>query len=147
VLVLAGGISLAGGVVPAAVGDTTQPTPHASLGAFVCRQAQDPLNRVVGVSATMRPLPGTERMELRFQLLQRLPGDRFHQIRGGDLGRWRHPDPPTFGQQPGDTWIVKKPVANLAAPAVYRFRVTFRWIGSSGVIGDVTRLSAMCNQQ
>ena len=33
---------------------------------------------------------------------------------------------------PGDTWELTKPVVNLPAPALYRFRVRFRWIGSHG---------------
>jgi len=102
---------------------------------------------VIAVTATTRPLPGTQRMALRFQLLERLPGQWFHQVRGGDLGRWKHPNPPTFGQRPGDTWVVNKPVANLDAPAVYRFRVTFRWVAWSGAITRATRLSALCAER
>jgi hypothetical protein len=126
VVALAGAVG--GGVASAR---TSQPPRVAALRGFVCQQAVNPLNRVIGVSAVMRPVPGTVRMELRFQLLERQPGQWLHVVHGGDLGRWRHPSPPTFGQNPGDTWIVNKPVANLDAPAIYRFRVTFRWTGAS----------------
>jgi hypothetical protein len=134
---------LAGGAVPATAA-APAPSVPASLRGFVCRQAMTPLNRIVEVTATMRPLAGTERMSLRFQLFERLPGQWFHLVRGGDLGRWRHPNPPTFGQQPGDTWVVNKPVANLDSPAVYRFRVTFRWVGWSGSVTKAVRLSQLC---
>jgi hypothetical protein len=103
------------------------------------------LNRAIEITATMRPLPGTQQMALKFVLLERQPGHVFRQVRGGDLGHWRHPNPPTFGQNPGDTWVVTKQVVNLA-PAVYRLRVTFRWFGRGAVIGRTTRLSPACHQ-
>jgi hypothetical protein len=130
-------VSLTGGGIAAA--DTQQ----SSLSAFVCQQASNPLNRVVGVTATMSPVAGTQRMVMRFQLLERLPGQWFHQVHGGDLGHWLHPNPSTLLQP----WAVKKPVVNLDAPATYRFRVTFRWIGSAGVIASTTRLSQRCYQR
>ena len=53
-------------------------------------------------------------------------------VRGRGLGSWISPTDPTLGQQAGDVWILNNPVVNLFAPAAYRFRVTFRWIGSQG---------------
>jgi hypothetical protein len=135
VLALAG---VAGGGVAMA-----RPSQQASLGSFVCQEASNPLNRVVGVTATMRPVPGTQRMVMRFQLLRQLPGMAFHQVSGGDLGRWLHPDPSTLVAP----WAVNKPVVNLGAPASYRFRVSFRWIGATGVIATATRLSQRCDQR
>jgi hypothetical protein len=128
--------ALAIGAPAAALADPGQ---HASLSAFACRQAQDPLNRVIAVTATIRPLPGTLRMALRFSLMQRLPGQRPHPVHGGDLGRWR-----AYSVRP---WAVTKPVANLPGPAVYRFRIGFRWLGPSGrVIAAQTLLSPTCSQ-
>ena len=113
--------------------------PAASLGGFVCRSASNPLNRVVSVTSTMRPLAGTPSMKLRFVLLQRTPGQLAHPVSGGDLGRWH--------QAPSETWVVRKPVVNLPAPAVYRFRVSFVWLGpGGGVIGPQTLLSPRCYQ-
>ena len=123
----------------------SQPLP-AQLGKFACRLAQNPLNRLIEVTATMRPVSGTERMAMRFQLQQQLPWETYHQIYGGDLDRWRYPSPPTFGQQPGDTWIVNKPVANLRAPARYRFKVTFKWVTWSGQVTTATRFSSVCRE-
>jgi hypothetical protein len=134
--VLAVLLVLAMGAPAAALADKSQ---SASLGGFVCRQAQNPLNRVVSVTATIRPVTGTARMALRFALMQRLPGQRPHQVHGGDLGRWK-----TLSPGP---WAITKPVANLAGPAVYRFRVSFRWFGASGlVIGSQTLFSRGCYQ-
>ena len=137
------GFVIAAIAAPAASAGGSQPA-QASLGGLVCKQAHSPLDRMIEISATMRPLPGTESMALRFALLQRLPGARFREVYGGDLGQWRHPSPPTFGQQPGDTWIVNKPVANLHAPARYRFRVTFRWVSWAGAVTSSTQLSPLC---
>ena len=84
-------------------------------------------------------MPGTVRMQLRFVLLQRLPGQRSHPVHGGDLGRWK-----TLSAGP---WAITKPVVNLPGPALYRFRVSFRWLGASGrVIGTQTLASLACRQ-
>ena len=113
---------------------------RASLRGFVCRPAPNQLNRLIEVTAVMRPVPGTTRMELRFVLLQQRPGHGFRGVYGGDLGQWRQ-----LSELPTNAWVLHKPVVNLPAPAVYRFQVTFRWLGSSGVIGTQTRLSPLCS--
>jgi hypothetical protein len=136
---------LVGGWFPPVAG-ASQP-PRASLQFFVCQPAANQLSRVVGVTAVMRPIPGTQRMQLMFVLQRRLAGrSGFSSVRGRDLGNWLSPVNPTLGQLPSDVWRVNKPVVNLPGPATYRFRVTFQWVGSSGVIGDQTRLSQLCTQ-
>jgi hypothetical protein len=128
----------AGAAPPAGAADTGQ-SPSASLSGFVCHTAASPLNRFIEVTATMRPIPSTGRMKLRFELQQRLPGRPFRQVYGGDLGRWR--------RLSAENWVVKKPVANLPAPAIYRFRVSFVWIAPGGsVIGSQTLLGPACRQ-
>jgi hypothetical protein len=139
--------ALAAGVLP--VSADAAPAPRALLEGMVCARASNPLDRAVGITAVMRPVAGTERMELRFQLLRRPAGaPGFSEVQGGDLGVWRHPtDPATLGQRPDDVWRLNKQVANLAGPAVYRFRVTFRWKGTSGrVLEHLVRLSELCSQ-
>ena len=43
--------------------------------------------------------------------------------------------------------ILTHPVVNLAAPATYKFRVTFRWLGSDGqTLGTAMQLSTPCYQ-
>jgi hypothetical protein len=122
--------------------------PRASLEPIFCLRAANPLDRAVAVTAVMRPVPGTDRMELRFELERRFAGAQgFSEVHGGDLGLWRHPTDPTLGQRPADVWKLNKEVVNLVAPAVYRFGVTFRWIGNAGqVLGRVMRLSGTCDQ-
>ena len=136
----------ASGAVSVAAGAT--PPPRAELDGFVCHHASDALDRWIAVTAVMRPIPGTERMALKFEL-QRMTAHRgsFVDVRGGDLGKWRYPRNPTLGQQPDDVWRLYKPVVNLEAPAVYRFQVSFRWTGSGGRVLEVAhRLSARCSE-
>jgi hypothetical protein len=125
---------------PAAALAPTSP-PKASLQGFVCQRATNSLDRVIAVIAVMRPVPGTQRMEMRFVLQRRPAGiGSFTTVQGGDLGHWLQPKPPTLGQRTSDVWRLRKLVANLVGPATYRFRVTFRWSGSSGVALDRTTL-------
>jgi hypothetical protein len=87
-------------------------------------------------------------MELRFRLFEKPRGARsYSDVTGGDLGKWISPQDPTLGQRPADVWILRKQVVNLTGPAVYRFRVGFRWIGVHGrVLGRQFRWARPCDQ-
>jgi CARDB len=120
--------------------------PRASLHAFVCQRALDPPSRGISVQSVMRPIQGTERLAVRFALLVTQAGETSLQ-RGGDLGMWISPSDPTLGQRVADVWQLTKAVANLAAPADYRFKVSFRWIGAHGrIIGRAERQTPPCHQ-
>jgi hypothetical protein len=144
--VVAGLIALAAGsgVVAVALADA----PHARLTSYVCQTALDPASRAISITAVMRPVTGTEKMAMRFQLLKRTKRwSRPVPLTGTDLNAWLIPKNPTLGSRPGDRWVVKHPVVDLAGPDFYRFRVSFRWIDATGhVIGKATRSSAMCFQ-
>jgi hypothetical protein len=131
------------------VGSASAGTPARSqLSAFSCTHALDPGARAVGVTATMRPLTGTRRMAIRFELLQRSPGLPVQEVTGGDLSVWRTPANPTLGQLPGDVWRLQKSVYNLDVPFAYQFRVSFRWTGLHGkVLGTATRFTRTCHQR
>ena len=141
-LVVAAGLaaSLARGAATASV-------PSAQLRGYVCQTARDPANRGIIITAVMRPLAHTQRLSLRFDLLERQhkhgPTAAVH---FGDLGTWIYPKNKTLGQRPGDVWIVHHPVAQLqVAPAYYRFKVSFHWLGGhSHVIGTAVRYSPTC---
>jgi hypothetical protein len=123
--------------------------PRAQLAQPVCQRALDPGQRLVSVRAVMRPLKGTRKLELRFELLSKAPpATSFSVVQGTGLGGWVSPtDPVTLGQRPGDIWRLSHPVADLPAPASYRFEVTFRWIGSKGrVLGTQVRSTRNCFQ-
>jgi hypothetical protein len=121
--------------------------PRSQLSAFTCTHALDPGARAVAVKATMRPLAGTRKMAIRFELLQRSPGLPVQEVSGGDLGVWRTPPNPTLGQLPGDVWRLQKSVYNLQVPFTYQFRVSFRWSGLHGkVLGTASRDTHTCRQ-
>jgi hypothetical protein len=96
----------------------------------------------------MRPVRGTAKMQMRFDLMRRTrPGGPFRLVRGRLLGSWVSPQNPSLGERPGDVWIVNHPVVDLPAPATYRFRVSFRWIGSNGQqLSTAVQSSANCYQ-
>jgi len=97
----------------------------------------------------MRPLKGTKKLAVNVRLLDKPAGvHTWSPILAPGLGQWLSPtDPPTLGQRPGDVWNVRHPVADLTAPAAYRFSVDFRWLGAGGrVLGDQTLTSTVCQQ-
>jgi len=123
--------------------------PRAQLTDFVCVRALDPPNRSVSARAVMRPLAGTRRLELKFDLLTRRRAGAAMQsvVRAGDLGVWISPSNPTLGQLPGDVWNFDKSVVDLRAPAGYELRVAFRWIGAHRrVISSEVRYSPRCRE-
>jgi hypothetical protein len=122
--------------------------PRASLRSPVCVTAMDPVSRAISITAVMRPVAGTTKMQLKFDLLRRTGnGHPFARVRGGDLNTWVNPTDPTLGQHPNDKWNLIKQVVNLKAPATYRFRVSFRWIGAHGaVLRTAGRTSPTCYQ-
>jgi hypothetical protein len=130
-------------------GAAQSPTPsNDQLRAFVCQTALDPPARAVSVQAVMRPLAGTAKMQMKFELMRQTKAEpRFVSVHGRGLDTWISPADPTLGQRPGDVWILNHPVVNLAAPATYKFRVTFKWTGAQGqTLGTATQSSPTCYQ-
>jgi hypothetical protein len=124
---------------------TTSP-PRDQLHSFVCQKALDPPERAVSIQAVMRPVAGTAKMQMRFQLMrQGASGGPFKMVRGRLLGSWISPQNSTLGQRPDDVWLLNHPVVDLSAPATYRFRVAFRWIGVQGQqLSTAVQTSANC---
>jgi hypothetical protein len=133
---------------PFAASAATPGPMRARLRGFVCQHALDPPARAVSVQAVMRPVQGTTAMALKFDLLQRLKGSAtFSDLHAGDLGTWVTPKQANLGQRAGDVWVLAHPVADLPAPADYRYKVAFRWTGAHGkVLATVTRTSGACFQ-
>ena len=125
-----------GGVAPAAAAGAAGDQPHAQLKGYrvpACAGPAGPYGRGQGGDAAAA---GTQRLELKFDLLVSHPGSPAAPVRSGDLGVWSEPKNPTLGQLPGDVWNFQKTVVDLDAPATYQFRVSFRWLGAGGkVIG------------
>jgi hypothetical protein len=94
----------------------------------------------------MRPLSGTQQMEIKFALLRQTAGSSsFNHVHVGDLDKWIHPQNPTLGQRADDVWRLQKVVTDLSGTAVYRLRATFRWLGShQHVLGSAARTTTIC---
>jgi hypothetical protein len=123
--------------------------PRAHLRGFVCTKALEPAQRLVSVMAVMRPLTGTRGMELQFNLLSKSGSAPWVPVHGGDLGIWISPPKQAIplGSRPGDVWTLNHPVADLPAPATYKFQVQFRWLGAhKRIIGGSVRESPTCYQ-
>lgn len=145
-LAISAGVCVVAGAFGTAVALAAAPA-SAQLRAFVCQKALDPPARAVSIQAVMRPVAGTSKMQLRFDLYRQKPGQAFVLVRGRNLGSWVSPADRTLGQNPGDVWIVNHPVVDLSAPATYKFRVTFRWLGSQGqVLSKAVQSSPACYQ-
>ena len=106
-------------------------SPRDALSPIACHQALDPAKRRVSVAATMRPVAGTERLQIRFNLSVSVAGAAPTAVVAAGLGQWLRPSDPTLGRRPGDIWKLSKPVTNLGRGS-YRFAVAFRWLGKHG---------------
>jgi hypothetical protein len=127
---------------------STKAPPRDNLTAFACQRALDPPNRSVSVKTVMRPVAGTRTLSLKIDLVERAGGVSWSLSGAGDLGIWLSPKDPTLGRRPGDVWELNKAVSNLDAPATYRFRVTFRWLGAHNkILATAVRQSGTCTQR
>ena len=90
-------------------------------------------------AARMRALESTERMWMRFTLLERTGLEGFHRLKAPGLGIWQRSDAGV------ERFGYRQAVEGLSANAVYRMRVDFRWLDAGGVvIRQVQRHSAQC---
>jgi hypothetical protein len=99
---------------------------------------------VEGASATfvarMRQLPDSERMWLRFQLLEK-DATGFAARKAPGLGRWRKSKPGV------GAFAYRQGVRRLEAGSLYRAEVRFRWYDAKGrLIGATRRRSRPCRQ-
>ena len=97
---------------------------RAQLRSFICQKARDPGQREVSVTAVMRPVKGTEKLEAPLRVAEQ--GVRGRSLRtlvvvlGGNLGTWLSPtNPPSLGTRPGDVWNVNHPVFGDGAASAY----------------------------
>jgi CARDB len=91
--------------------------------------------------ARMQRLEGSERMGMRFTLLQRTALEGFEPVKAPGLGRWQR-------SRPGvGAFSYRQGVRGLLDNAVYRMRVDFRWYSPEGdVVEDLRRRSSSCRQ-
>ncbi len=92
-----------------------------------CQTAVNPDQRSATFAGEMSAVPGTQRMQMSVQVLERLPGDdAYHVVDAPGLGVWRSSAP---GVQ---SYKYLRQITNLAAPAFYRANIRFRWLGGHG---------------
>jgi len=98
--------------------------------------------RSVTFTGQMVATPGVQRMAMRIELLEHVPGEAgYHQVTAPGLGVWR-------GSEAGvRIYRYVKQITNLSAPAVYRAVVHFRWFGERGhVLKRAELRTARCSQ-
>jgi hypothetical protein len=93
-------------------------------------------------SGEMTAIPGSVRMAMRIDILERMPGQsRYRTITAPGLGVWRWSEPGV------KTYRYLKQVTNLGGPASYRAAVRFHWLNSKGhLIRTSERFTPKCDQ-
>jgi len=131
------------GQAPAPV-PTPTPVPGPALSATVeqCAPSVNQAERSATFAAQMAAITGTQRMSMQIEMQERSPTDpAFHTIVAPGLGVWR--------QSETGVKIYKyvKQVSNLAAPAVFRAQVHYRWLDGQGrTIKRAQRHTPVCVQ-
>jgi CARDB len=107
-----------------------------------CTTGPSAVARKATFTASMPAVARAARMAIRFDLLQRGPGDAaFARVALPAWGRWER-------SQPGRTgFIYTKTVRALHAPGAYRASVRFRWYDAGGqVVRRAHRRTPICRQ-
>lgn len=106
-----------------------------------CHPAPDQASRFATFQGEMTAIPGSQRMAIRVDLLERMPDGVQHHLSGPGLGVWRRSGP---GVQ--DFQYVKQ-ITNLPAPAAFHAIVRFRWLGArTRVLRRAQRATPACVQ-
>lgn len=108
-----------------------------------CARGADPGDRYAVFAGSMPAMRGAATLAMRFDLYERRPGGRFERVSLPNWGEWEQS---TRSGVAG--FIFRKRVERLAAPAVFRARVTFHWLDAAGaVIRSARRTSRACRQR
>jgi len=101
--------------------------PSATASLEQCATASAASERSATFVGEMTAIPGTVRMEIRIDVLERVPGEgQYRTVSASGLGVWR-------GSAPGvKNYTDFNTVNDLSAPAFYRGAVRFRWLNARG---------------
>jgi hypothetical protein len=107
-----------------------------------CTTGIAPLDRSATYTASMTAEDGTKRMWMRFDLYERPPGsDGFRRVKAANFGRWER------ARRGVPAFTFTKRVDGLAAPAVYRVLVRYRWYEAGGRLARrASRRGPICRQ-
>src|SRR3954451_18760987 len=127
-------------VASAAAPALAQERPHARL--VRCTTGATPAARTATFTARMPAAAGTNRMWMRFDLLQRMAGQAEVAAVGVPAwGVWER------SERGRTAFIFTKKVRGLRAPGAYRARVRFRWYDARGRIQRrAQRVTRPCRQ-
>jgi hypothetical protein len=122
-------------------GPPTKPAATAIL--QQCLTATAASERSATFEGEMNAVPGSAKMEMQIDVLERLPGELgYHMVSAPGLGIWRTATPLSV-----KSFTLYKQVVNLAAPAFYRGAVRFRWLNAKGRIIRASELrTRRCEQ-
>jgi hypothetical protein len=120
----------------------TQAKPTASATLEECVTSTVQAERSATFSGEMNAVPGSAKMEMRIDVLERAPREAaFHAVSAAGLGVWRVAAPGV------KTYRYLKQATNLAAPAYYRGAIRFRWLNAKGkLIKSAELRTARCLQ-
>jgi hypothetical protein len=109
----------------ASLGEGTKPNASTTLQQCVTSATQT--ERSATFAGEMSAIPGTAKMEMRVDVLERTPGDlAYRTVTAPGLGVWRVAAPGV------KQYTYLKQVTNLSAPAFYRGSIRFRWMSARG---------------
>jgi hypothetical protein len=121
-------------------GAVTKPSASATLEGCVPSAVQS--ERSATFVGEMSAIPGSTRMLMRIEVLERSPGDpTFHAVSYPGLGLWLHAAPGVH------TYKNFNKVTDLSAPALYRAAIHFRWLSAKGRLLKTLELrTGRCDQ-
>jgi hypothetical protein len=134
------------GVVALMGGATAHAADRVALSAKVaiCTTGADPDARAAAFTGSMPATASSRRMQMRFQLQQRIGSSTrapFRKVAVPGWSAWVTSDPGRQG------FVFTKRVEALSAPAAYRAAVTFRWLDARGhAQKTATRTTAACEE-
>ena len=94
-----------------------------------CTTSPLPVERIAAFVGSMPARANAPRMQMRFDLERRRPGERrWRRLKAEGFGVWERADPNVAG------FIFTKRVTGLPVPATYRALVRFRWLTADGAV-------------
>jgi hypothetical protein len=123
---------------------SAQGTPPSLAAKLVtCQTGTTAADRFAVFSGSMPAMRGARTLTMRFELLERQPGGQgFARVVLPHWGTWEK-----TSRQGVPGFIFTKRVEQLAAPAAFRARLTFRWLdGQGATLRTARRTSPICHQ-
>lgn len=135
-------LALGGAGAGAPAGAQSAPPPLAAK-LVTCQTGAALAERFAVFSGSMPAMKGAWTLEMRFELLERRPADQgFARVVLPHWGTW---EKTSRRGVPG--FIFTKRVQQLAAPAAFRARLTFRWLDPAGAtLRTARRTTQTCHQ-